>query len=51
MFLTSFLFLDWKYSFFNLPYQFDMELELNEQSIQLKLITFNQMFCYFRSIK
>ena len=31
MFLTSFLFLDWKYSFFNLPYKFDIQLELTNQ--------------------
>lgn len=32
MFLTSFLFLDWKYLFLNLPYKFDVQLELNDQT-------------------
>jgi len=31
MFLTSFLFIDWKYSLFNLPYKFDIQLELTNQ--------------------
>ncbi len=33
MLFTSFLFLDWKYSFFNLPYQFNIQLETKDQSI------------------
>jgi len=31
MLLTSFLFLDWKYSFFKLPYKFNIQLELTDQ--------------------
>jgi hypothetical protein len=33
MFLTSFLFLDWKYSFLNLPYKFDVQLELTTDQL------------------
>ncbi|CAF1363219.1 unnamed protein product [Adineta steineri] len=32
MFLTSFLFLDWNYSYWNLPYKFNIELESNNQN-------------------
>ncbi|CAM4866798.1 unnamed protein product [Rotaria socialis] len=31
MFLTSFLFLDWKYSFLKLPYKFDIHLEVADE--------------------
>ncbi|CAF1305896.1 unnamed protein product [Rotaria sordida] len=32
MFITSFCFLDWKYSFLNLPYKFDVQLELTDEN-------------------
>ncbi|CAF1294440.1 unnamed protein product, partial [Adineta steineri] len=32
MFLTSFLFLDWNYSYWNLPYKFNIELESTNQN-------------------
>ncbi|CAF4710687.1 unnamed protein product, partial [Rotaria magnacalcarata] len=36
MFLTSFLFLDWKYSFLKLPYKFDIHLEVADEGIKAK---------------
>jgi len=41
MFLTSFLFLDWKYSLLNLSYKYNIELEskeINEKSFWKYLI-------------
>lgn len=33
MFITSFLFLDWTYSYINLPYKYSNELELKDEGI------------------
>ena len=37
MFFTSFVFLDWNYSCLNLPYKFDVRLEITDQSIEIKI--------------
>ena len=49
MFLTSFLFLDWNYSFLNLPYKFDVQLEITDQSIEIKIE--NKKFQLFSLMK
>ncbi|CAF4769593.1 unnamed protein product [Rotaria sp. Silwood1] len=45
MLITSFLFLDWKYSFLNLPYKFDVQLESTDENE----LNRNSFWKHFRS--
>lgn len=38
MFVTSFLFLDWRFPLLNLPYKFDVHLEVADAGMKIKII-------------